>query len=228
LNAILLNELDLSANSLTSFDDLSIGSWLPLLTHLRLANNSLQEFSTIKLPSLVELDLGFNQLCGKKIEEKYFFLDFFSRLDVSTIKRFIKACPLLSRINLEQNPVVCDITDALDLKNKSSTNPITLLPQSSESIELYLKFLSSITSMFVTLRQTIEQYQIEPFDLIKSIHNQCQQYYEEKIIAPIPLETTTKGILNNLKMRNGIMLFSSIAGRARYYSITSSLASSIN
>jgi Leucine-rich repeat (LRR) protein len=66
-NAILLNELDFSSNSLTSFDELSIGSWLPLLTHLRLANNSLQELSTIKLPSLIELDLAFNQLSGKKI-----------------------------------------------------------------------------------------------------------------------------------------------------------------
>jgi hypothetical protein len=66
LNAILLNELDLSSNSLTSFDELSIGSWLPFLTHLRLSSNNLQELSPIKLPSLIELDLAFNQLSGKE------------------------------------------------------------------------------------------------------------------------------------------------------------------
>jgi len=72
-NGILLHELDLSSNSLTSFDELSIGSWLPFLTHLHLANNSLQELSTIKLPSLIELDLAFNQLSGKNkySKEKY-------------------------------------------------------------------------------------------------------------------------------------------------------------
>jgi len=63
-NAILLNELDLSVNSLTAFDDMSIGSWLPFLTHLKLASNGLQELSTIKLPMLNELDLGFNQISG--------------------------------------------------------------------------------------------------------------------------------------------------------------------
>ena len=53
--------------------------------------------------------------------------------------------------------------------------------------------------MFITLRQTIEQYQTEPFHLIKSIQNQCQQYYEQKIIEPIEIHepvlpiTTTKG-----------------------------------
>lgn len=65
-NAILLNELDLSSNSLTLIDDLSIGSWLPFLTHFHLANNSLQDLSMIKLPSLIELNLGFNQISGKK------------------------------------------------------------------------------------------------------------------------------------------------------------------
>lgn len=67
LNAILLNELDLSSNSLTAFDELSIGSWLPFLTHLRLANNGLQELSMVKLPALLELDLGFNQISGRNI-----------------------------------------------------------------------------------------------------------------------------------------------------------------
>jgi hypothetical protein len=133
-------------------------------------------------------------------------LIFFFDSDLSIIKRFIKACPLLSRINLEQNPVLCDMTESLDIKNKSFTNPITLLPQSltdqsSESIELYLNFLSNITSLFITLRQTIEQYQTEPFDLIKSIHKQCQQYYEHKIIEPILPTPTMKGILNYLKVR---------------------------
>ena len=66
-NAILLHELDLSSNSLTTFDELAIGSWLPFLTHLRLANNSLQELSTIKLPELIELDLAFNQISGRMI-----------------------------------------------------------------------------------------------------------------------------------------------------------------
>lgn len=66
LNAILLNELDLSSNSLTSFDESSFGSWLPFLTHFRLSNNSLQELLPVKLPSLVELDLGFNQISGKE------------------------------------------------------------------------------------------------------------------------------------------------------------------
>jgi len=98
------------------------------------------------------------------------------------------------------------MTESLDIKNKSFTNPITLLPQSltdqsSESIELYLNFLSNITSLFITLRQTIEQYQTEPFDLIKSIHKQCQQYYEHKIIEPILPTPTMKGILNYLKVR---------------------------
>jgi hypothetical protein len=146
----------------------------------------------------------------KYFKIKFLFHSFLFLIDISIIKRFIKACPLLSRINLEQNPVVCDITDSFDLKNKSFTNPITLLPQllseqSSKSIEFYLKFLSNITLMFITLRQTIEQYQIEPFDLIESIHHQCQQYYEQKIIEPILPITTTKGIFNYLDMRNSII-----------------------
>ncbi|CAF1252401.1 unnamed protein product [Rotaria magnacalcarata] len=177
LNAILLNELDLSSNSLTSFDELSIGSWLPFLTHLRLSNNNLQELSSIKLPSLVELDLGFNQIS-----------------DVTTLKRFVKDCPLLSRLNLEQNPVLYDITDSSSLiKEKSScANPISILPQSlneksSQSIQLYLDFLANITSMFIRLRQTIEQHQIEPFTILKSIHTRCQQYYEQKIIEPMEI-----------------------------------------
>ncbi len=121
------------------------------------------------------------------------------------MKRLTKFCPLLSRINLEQNPVLCDITDSLEIKDKTLTNPITLLPQlsteqSSESIELYLNFLANITSMLVKLRQTIEQHQTEPFDLMKSIHYHCQQYYEQKIIEPIPVEITTKGIFNDLKV----------------------------
>lgn len=121
--------------------------------------------------------------------------------DVSTIKRFIKACPLLSRMNLEQNPVLCDIKDSFDFTNKSYTNPINLLPhlsieQTSEAIESYLNFLSNITKMLITLRQIIEQYQTEPFDLIKIIHNQCQNYYEQKIIEPTPpmIPIPTKGI----------------------------------
>ncbi|CAF3598690.1 unnamed protein product [Rotaria sordida] len=186
-NAILLNELDLSSNSLTSFDELSIGSWLPYLTHLRLSNNNLQELSSIKLPSLIELDLAFNQLS-----------------DISILKRFIKTCPLLSRINLEQNPVLCDIKDSLLIEEKSCQNPLSILPQSlneksSQSIELYLNFLSNITSMFIKLRQTIEQYQIEPIHLIKSIHNQCQQYYEQKIIEPIKISEPILPVTNNMK-----------------------------
>jgi hypothetical protein len=107
------------------------------------------------------------------------------------VKRFIKACPLLSRINLEENPVVCDIKDALITEQKSFTKPISILPKSSESIQLYLDFLSNITSMFIKLRRVIEQYQIEPFHLLKSIHHQCQQYYEQnkieipEVILPI-------------------------------------------
>jgi hypothetical protein len=122
------------------------------------------------------------------------------------LKRFIKACPLLSHMNLEQNPVLCDITDPLLIEQKSFTKSISLLPQSlteqsTESIQFYLNFLSNITSMFITLRQTIEQYQTEPFHLIKSIHNQCQQYYEQKMIEPIHIPepvlpaAPTKGIV---------------------------------
>ncbi|CAF3397583.1 unnamed protein product [Rotaria sp. Silwood1] len=184
-NAILLNELDLSSNSLTSFDELSMGSWLPYLTHLRLSNNNLQELSSIKLPSLIELDLGFNQLS-----------------DVSMLKRFLLNCPLLCHINLEQNPVLCDIKDSFLIEEKSSRNPISILPQSlneksSQSIQLYLNYLSNITSMFIKLRQTLEQYQIEPIHLIKSIHDQCQQYYEQKIIEPIEISEPILSDNNN-------------------------------
>ncbi|UJR33019.1 hypothetical protein I4U23_020479 [Adineta vaga] len=175
LNTILLNELDLSSNSLTSFDELSAGSWLPFLTHLRLSSNNLQELSSIKLPALNELDLGFNQLS-----------------DASMIKRFIKTCSSLSRLNLEQNPVLCDIDETSLIEKKSLKTPISLLPQfstskSSESIQLYLTFLSNITSMFIKLRQTVEQYRTEPFHLLKLIQNQCQQYYEQKKIEPIEI-----------------------------------------
>lgn len=114
----------------------------------------------------------------------------------------MKICPFLSRINLEQNPVLHDVTESLEMKSKAVKSPLTLLPQSStgqstESIELYLNFLATITSMLVTLRQTIEQHQIEPFDLMETIHHHCQQYHEHKIIEPIPQETPppTKGIL---------------------------------
>ncbi|CAF5077518.1 unnamed protein product [Rotaria sp. Silwood1] len=184
-NAILLNELDLSSNSLTSFDELSMGSWLPYLTHLRLSNNNLQELSPIKFPSLIELDLGFNQLS-----------------DVSMLKRFLLNCPLLCHINLEQNPVLCDIKDSFLIEEKSSRNPISILPQSlneksSQSIQLYLNYLSNITSMFIKLRQTLEQYQIEPIHLIKSIHDQCQQYYEQKIIEPIEISEPILSDNNN-------------------------------
>ena len=199
-NAILLNELDLSANSLTSFDDLSLGSWLPFLTHLRLANNSLQELSMIKLPSLLELDLAFNQISGRDYSLTMIFGSN-SSLDISTVKRLMKICPFLSRINLEQNPVLHDMAEPLEMKSKSSKSPLTLLPQSStgqstESIELYLNFLSTITSMLVTLRQTIERHQTEPLDSMETIHHHCQQYHEQKIIEPIPQETPTKSIVS--------------------------------
>ncbi|CAF1250746.1 unnamed protein product [Adineta ricciae] len=175
LNSILLNELDLSSNSLTSFDELSTGSWLPFLTHLRLASNSLQELSPIKLPALNELDLGFNQLS-----------------DESIVKRFVKTCSSLCRLNLEQNPVLCDINETLVSEKNSPTNPITLLPnfstnKSTESIQLYLSFLSNITSVLIKLRQTVEQCQTEPFHLLKLIQNQCQQYYEQKKVEPVEL-----------------------------------------
>ncbi|CAF0912178.1 unnamed protein product [Adineta ricciae] len=180
LNSILLNELDLSSNSLTSFDELSTGSWLPFLTHLRLASNSLQELSPIKLPVLNELDLGFNQLS-----------------DESIVKRFVKTCPSLCRLNLEQNPVLCDINETLVSEKKSPTNPITLLPnfstnKSTESIQLYLTFLSNITSVLIKLRQTVEQCQTEPFHLLKLIQNQCQQYYEQKKVEPVELSEIIK------------------------------------
>jgi len=110
-------------------------------------------------------------------------------LDVSIIKRFIKSSALLARLNLEQNPVLCDLTDGgFELKNNELKSPISLLPQSTTSIESYLNFLSNITQLFILLRQTVEQYQIEPFDIINSIHNQCQQYYEQKVIEPIVIE----------------------------------------
>ncbi|CAF5055759.1 unnamed protein product, partial [Rotaria magnacalcarata] len=41
--------------------------------------------------------------------------------------------------------------------------------------------------MFIRLRQTIEQHQIEPFTILKSIHTRCQQYYEQKIIEPMEI-----------------------------------------
>ena len=88
-----------------------------------------------------------------------------SRLDISTVKRLVKICPSLSRVNLEKNPVLHDLTEPLETNAKTSKSPLTLLPQSSsteqssESIEFYLHFLSTMTSMFVRLRQTIEQYQ---------------------------------------------------------------------
>ena len=66
-NAILLNQIDLSSNSLTSLDELSMGSWLPFLTHLRLSSNNIQDLPLIKLPSLLELNLSFNQLIGKNL-----------------------------------------------------------------------------------------------------------------------------------------------------------------
>ena len=65
-NAVLLHELDLSSNSLSSLDELSIGQWLPFLSHLRLCSNSLQDLSPIQLPSLQILELPFNQLNGKQ------------------------------------------------------------------------------------------------------------------------------------------------------------------
>jgi len=152
------------------------------------------------------------------------------------VKRFIKACPLLSRINLEQNPVVCDIKDALITEEKSFKKSISILPQSStdkssESIQLYLDFLSNITSMFIKLRRVIEQFQIDPFYLLKSIHHQCQQYYEQnKIEIPeviLPM-IEPESIVKYFKRRNSMNLFSSITRRATYYSITSALASTIN
>ena len=73
-NAILIHELDLSSNSLNSFDELFTGAWLPFLAHLRLSNNSLQELSSIRLPSLVELELAFNQLDSKHGDEGRDFL----------------------------------------------------------------------------------------------------------------------------------------------------------
>ncbi|CAF2837362.1 unnamed protein product [Rotaria sp. Silwood2] len=120
------------------------------------------------------------------------------------LKRFIKTCPLLSRINLEQNPVLCDIKDSLLIEEKSFQNPISILLQllnekSTQSIELYLNFLLNITSIFIKLRQTIEQYQIKSIYLINSIHNQCQQYYEQKIIKPIEISEPTLPITNNMK-----------------------------
>ena len=93
-------------------------------------------------------------------------------------------------MNIEHNPVLCDITDSLFIEKKSSDGPLSILPysfteKSSESIQLYLYFLSNVTSLFIQVRQTVEQYQSEPFDLIKSIHNHCQQYHEGRMTEPI-------------------------------------------
>ena len=113
-------------------------------------------------------------------------------LDESIVKRFVKTSPSLCRLNLEQNPVLCDISETLVSEKKSPTNPMTLLPnfstnKSTESIQLYLTFLSNITSVLIKLRQTVEQCQTEPFHLLKIIQNQCEQYYEQKKVEPVEL-----------------------------------------
>ena len=173
-NAILLHELDLSSNSLNAFDDLFVGGWLPFLSHLKLTSNALQELASIRLPALKELDLAYNQLS-----------------DASMVKKFLDQCPTSIRLNLEQNPVLHDMPST----NPSGppTPPLSVLPRSvddlsTSAIEFYLDFLSNITSMFTALRQTIEQYQVEPHHLLKSIHQQCEAYLQAtKISAPPPI-----------------------------------------
>lgn len=123
-------------------------------------------------------------------------------IDVSMLKRFIKDCSLLCRLNLAKNPVLCDLKDSSLIEEKSPPNPLPILPQSlseksSQAIQLYLTFLSNLNSMFIKLRQTVEQHQTEPFHLLKSIHNQCQQYYEQKIIEPIEIDESILPVNNN-------------------------------
>ena len=179
-NAILLHELDLSSNSLNTFDELFTGQWLPLLTHLRLTSNGLQELTSIHLPALKELELAFNQLS-----------------DAAMMKTFIEHCPRLIHLNLEQNPVLFDLTSIDSLLSSSNVvnQPVSLLPRSvdeisSESIEFYLQFLENITSMFITLRQTIEQFQFEPDHLLKSIYHHCDEYIQAKNIS-VPIQSET-------------------------------------
>ena len=117
----------------------------------------------------------------------------FSSLDVSMMNKFIQACPVLTRLNLEHNPLLYD-TVSFDTSHFSASTSILLLPHlsngsSSESIQSYLNFLTNISSMFIQLRQTIEQYQTEPFDLLKSIHHHCQQYSEAKKVELMPIST---------------------------------------
>lgn len=35
----------------------------------------------------------------------------------------------------------------------------------------------------------VEQYQIEPFQLLKSIHHQCEQYMQAERVAPVKKAT---------------------------------------
>lgn len=43
--------------------------------------------------------------------------------------------------------------------------------------------------MLIELRQMVEQYQIEPFQLLKSIHHQCEQYMQAERVAPVKKAT---------------------------------------
>lgn len=107
-----------------------------------------------------------------------------SILDPTAIQKFVGNCASLTFLNLEQNPVVHDklsINSKLLCMPSTTIQPIQLLPNwnetpSTQTIEIYLEFLSSITSMCIELRQTIEKYQYEPRDLLTSIHERCNQY----------------------------------------------------
>ena len=128
-----------------------------------------------------------------------------SRIDILTLKEFISHCPLLARLNVEQNPLQFDrVTfDTSRYMNEGQRiNPLSLLPRllekpSSQAIRLYLNFLSNVTTMLINLRQTIEQGQSEPFGMVQSIYHRCQRYGEEEPLVvpePTPHEPTTKDL----------------------------------
>jgi hypothetical protein len=56
-------------------------------------------------------------------------------------------------------------------------------------------------STLIQLRQAIEQYQYEPYDLLASLHQQCEEYLQATRSAPVShttprAESSKKGQLN--------------------------------
>ncbi|CAF1570406.1 unnamed protein product, partial [Didymodactylos carnosus] len=199
-NSVLLTELNLSSNSISSSIERN-DIWLPFLKNFYLSNNNLNDLpsSTNCVPQLRYFDVAFNQIS-----------------DVELLKTFLQNSQL-SKINLKQNPVLYDqinidqyqmdhdLTYLLRINNNTTKmdsivdnveqlyicqNCFQSLLSSEQTvnrlklIEIYLRFLSDMNVFLIDIRQSIEKLSFNMLDnfssrlnlFVNQIKDELQQF----------------------------------------------------